>query len=231
MNIKKDINFLQAVKDGEIKIKTSRIEECFSASLFTKGNSKLNKSIWTFSYNSGTNCISDKLGLCGMSDICYAKASENLFHNADCYDGVNKSYFHLTSAKNMASYLIQKNRNARKHHLEVLRLNVSGDILKKEDIRKFDLLARYLREVLDVPTYLYTKRLDLLPSLRKARYLHINLSQAFVNGFSSYIALDKEEMEEALTFGIIDTVCHCEDCLNCRKCIEGNNLKIGCLIH
>ena len=231
MNIKKNKKYLSKILNGELKIKTSAVEDIYGKSLFPKGNKKLNPKIWSFSYSSGTNCPSDKLGLCNICTKCYAKKTETIYKNQDCFDKKNKSFFYSTSPKHIAGYLIQKSINSKKYPLEVLRLNVAGDFRKATDLKRFDEIAYYLYEVLGVKTYCYTKRTDLIPELKKLKYIHVNISENQVKGFSSYTAFKTEaDRKTALKDGSINAVCNCGDCYTCKKCID-KNLNIGCLIH
>ena len=230
MNIKKNIKYLQKIKSGEISILIKPIGAKYG-SLFPKGNKKLSKNIWSFSYNSATNCISDSLGLCSICGKCYGKRINRQYKNTDHYDKQCKDFFYSHSAVQIAGYLIQKNRNSKKHPLKVLRLNVIGDFIAPKDLKKFDLIARYLYDVLGVKTYCYTKRTDLIPELKKLKYIHVNISENQVKGFSSYTAFKTEaDRKTALKDGSINAVCNCGDCYTCKKCID-KNLNIGCLIH
>lgn len=231
MNIKKNIKYLQKIKNGEISILVKPIGVKYG-SLFPKGNKKLSKNIWSFSYNSATNCISDSLGLCSICGKCYGKRINKQYKNANHYDRQCKDFFYSHSAVQIAGYLIQKNYNSKKHPLKVLRLNVIGDFIAPKDLQKFDLIARYLYDVLGVQTYCYTKRTDLKQALQKLRYINVNISEQHIEGFNSFKAYEsKEQLQQALKNKEITNICRCDDCFSCKQCITGKNLKIGCLFH
>ena len=231
MNIKKDIKYLQKIKSGEISIAIKPIETKYG-SLFPKGNKKLSKNIWSFSYNSAVNCISDSLGLCSICDQCYGKKINRQYKNAGHYDKQCKDFFFSHSALQIASYLVQKDYNSKKNHLKVLRINVVGDFLAPEDLKKFDLIAKYLFDVLGVQTYCYTKRTDLKQALQRLRYMNVNISEQHIEGFNSYKAYEsKQQLQRAFENKEVTNICHCTDCFSCKQCITGKDLKIGCLIH
>lgn len=231
MNIKKNIKYLKKVHNGEISILIKHIDTKYG-SLFPKGNKKLNKSIWSFSYNSAINCVSDSLGLCSICDKCYGKRINRQYKNNEHYDKQCKDFFYSHSAVQIASYLIQKDYNSKKHHLKVLRINVVGDFIAPEDLQKFDIIARYLYDVLGVQTYCYTKRTDLKQELLKLRYINVNISEQTIKGFNSFKAYqNQEQLQRALQNKEVTNICRCSDCFTCKQCITGKNLKIGCLFH
>lgn len=232
MKYEKDIyNYLCSVRDGDIKIIIGNVEEKYKSNMFPKGNDKLPNTIWSFSYNKALECTSQEKGFCKMFKSCYARHSEARFKNNKCYD-INKRFFYEESVQTICSYLVQKSINSKIAPLKVLRINVNGDIRFKGDLKKFDLIARYLNEVLGTKTYLYTKRYDFIPSFKKLKYINVNISEKDIKGFNMFKAYRNEtQRQEALKSGEINTLCNCINCVDCQNCISGKNLKIGCLYH
>jgi hypothetical protein len=122
---------------------------------YSCGNSKLGKDILILNITSALNCPSKRLGLCNVAKYCYAIADELQYNK-------HLPQFHEQQAKywdslSVVEYSNQVNEIIKKHHINYVRFNESGDFKNQADVRKLD----YISKRIIVPVYAYTKRSDL----------------------------------------------------------------------
>lgn len=228
----KILNNLKAIALGEKKISIREFNTKYgvkSASFIKKGNLKYSKEVWGVSCCPATFCPSERKGFCKMGAFCYAKKQEHQYKKFLCYLK-NLKAFHRASVEEIVAYIVQKDKNAKKHHLKALRVNINGDFIKSEDILKWDKIAFYLKKTLGVKVFAYTKRYDLLNTVRECKNININISEVKIDNQNSFIAIPKKEFK-----GLQETKevlkCKCNNCLNCGYCLENKNKTIYCAIH
>ena len=127
--------------------------------LLSFGNRKLPKTTAIFNMGPAKTCPSDKLGLCKVSDICYAKKSERLYRHALPYRERQAEYWLSCTAETfVADFLNQVKR--KKTAVKYLRFNESGDFYTQDCVNKAEKIAKLLR-VVPIFVYMYTARIDL----------------------------------------------------------------------
>ena len=121
------------------------------------GNTKLPKTTAIFNMGAAHDCPSDRLGLCKVSAICYAKKAERMYRQVLPYRRQQAKYWLTCTAEQFAADFraaISRKRNK----ITALRFNESGDFYGKACVAKLRQIAEMLP---DIKIYMYTARRDL----------------------------------------------------------------------
>ncbi len=182
------------------------------------GNNKLDKNIAIFNMNSATDCPSEKLGLCELCDICYAKKAEVQYPAVLPYRRRQESYWDSCTAEQFVSELLEKATykvGAKKGTLKIdtLRVSESGDFKGQDDVDKLDKIANLLKESC-INTYCYTARKDL--DFSKAKSVTVNGSGFMVH--NTFKAFNKGDVTGRF-------ICR-GDCGPCTLCVYPRGLEI-----
>jgi len=172
------------------------------------GNRKLPKSTAIFNITSAINCPSDKLGMCKIADICYAKKTENRWPNTYFYRERQTSFFDKTSATRIAEAMLGV-FNAQKTPVKMLRFSESGDFRNQSDVDKMAIVAKHLVKE-RVKVYGYSARTDLdFTELKK---------WATINGQGFMITNKIEVIDEfSGRKGVIKCIGSCHECSACAN--------------
>lgn len=151
--------------------------------LISIGNRKIYINTIIFNCSSYENCTSRKLGLCSISNICYARKAEYLYKKSKVYRDRQEEYI-VNTPINQIEYDFRDTLEIgkRKEKIKYLRLNESGDFQNIEILNKLDTLASYLKKNYGIITYTYTHRSDLLKQLEQISNINIIGSGFKING-------------------------------------------------
>jgi hypothetical protein len=186
--------------------------------LFSFGNMKVGKDTAIFNITPAFNCISEQLGLCNISNKCYAKKAEKLYRSVVLHRQYQEEFWNNTTAKQfvtiLLSIIIAECRN-----IKYLRISESGDFKNQSDVNKLSEIANLLKGKLKVYTYTARKDLDFS---NISDNLVINGSGFMIhNNFYVY----RNESE------IIDKYICKGNCLKCTLCKTAKNRNIGVKLH
>jgi len=127
---------------------------------FTKGNKKLPKTTYILNVGSAHDCPSDKLGLCEVSDKCYAKKAEIQYPDVLPFRKRQRNVFNRCNAETIASGLLDSSKRSRKNKMLHFRFSEAGDFRSQKDCDKMADICRIL-SANGVKCYGYTARTDL----------------------------------------------------------------------
>ena len=187
------------------------------------GNNKLDKNIAIFNMNSATDCPSEKLGLCDVCDICYAKKAEKQYKAVLPYRRRQEEYWDSVTAQKFVDDLMEKSTykaGAKKGQLKIkfLRLSEAGDFKTQLDLDKADTIAGLLRKR-GVMMYCYSARSDL--DISGVKYLTIN--------GSGWMAHNNFKIGKNLTED--DGILCRGDCGPCTLCVHKRGITINVESH
>jgi len=175
------------------------------------GNKKLPKSTAILNMGSAHSCPSDKLGLCAVSDICYAKKAEKQYPNVRPYRDRQQAYWLGNTAEDIALDLISK-FNRRRTVTRSLRLNEAGDFWSQDCVTKAEELATILKGA-GIRTYVYTARRDL--DFSECHNLVINGSGFKAAGVNhTFTAWSQAQIDRSTE----DFLLCPQDCTKCALC-------------
>lgn len=140
--------------------KSIKLSNCTLVSLVSFGNNKLPKSTIIFNMGPAKTCASDALGLCKVSNKCYAKKAERLYPQVLPYRMRQAAYW-LTSDIETIKVDFKALLSCKREKPTKLRLNESGDFYNQECITKAEKLAMFLKKEYNIITYTYSARSDL----------------------------------------------------------------------
>ena len=152
--------------------------------LLSFGNNKLPKSTAIFNMGSACTCASDLLGLCEVSNICYAKKAEKMYKAVLPYRHRQQQYWLNCSAETFADQFIETIQ-AKRNKVKYLRFNESGDFFTQDCVDKLEQIATILR-CLPVFVYTYTARTDL--NYHNCKNLVVNGSNFMVHNLFKPVA-------------------------------------------
>ena len=183
-----------------------------------RGNLKLGKDTAIFNIGPAKTCAADRLGLCKVSAICYAKKAEKMYSQVLPYRLRQAKIWDRYTFKQIAQAIGEIRKPG---EIKYFRFNESGDFRNQSDVLKMQGIASYLYEHHNIITYGYTARLDLdLPS--GLDYFVLTLSGEYYQGFNSFITVDK--------FTGVNLECNA-NCRTCNLCKVNNNNVIEVLKH
>jgi len=130
----------------------------------SRGNIKLGDDTLVLNITSAKDCPSERLGLCNICAICYAKKAERQYPTVLPFRRMQAVEFDAESAEVIANGVraeVVRSRSARckKTPIKFLRFSESGDFKNQWDVNKLSRVAELLRGV--VVVYGYTARRDL----------------------------------------------------------------------
>lgn len=185
--------------------------------LFSFGNTKLPKHTAIFNMTPAFECVSDKLGMCQLTDskTCYAKKAEIQYPQVTPYRKRQKRYWKDVTPENFVKRLI-KEKGRRK--LKYLRFNEAGDFMSQSCVEKAATIARLLKDH-GVRCYMYTARNDLDYS---------NRGDLVINGSSFMV---DNNFQTIYTKGEIEAPFCIADCRKCTMCTKKLGLTIKAKFH
>lgn len=164
---------------------------------FTEGNGKILGNILCLSLESATYCSSKKLGHCGLCEECYAFAYERQYDTALIRNEINRFYFGLSSAEEIAGDLITKQviRSRKSNHknwIKGVRLSCEGDLTNQVNLDKANKIADILG-CFGILVYGYTHNKD-LDFKGLVENININGSTTAVETDNHYLAIPKDKI-------------------------------------
>ena len=188
--------------------------------LLTYGNLKLPKSTAIFNMGTAHDCSSEKLGLCKVAKICYAKKAERLYTNIIPYRNRQTAFWRNTNAQEFTDMFLESISKKRIHKVSMLRVSESDDFENQKDVETWEAIAKNLK-FKNVVTYVYTARRDL--DYSKCFNLVVNGSDFQTEGVKhSFTAVKQFSPKAARCLA---------DCRICHLCATNTNLKIEVLMH
>lgn len=181
--------------------------------LLSFGNSKLPANTAIFNMQAAQDCTSRKLGLCKVSNICYADKAERMYPQVLPYRRRQEAYWKECSAEQFAKEfqaVVSRKRNPVKY----LRVSESGDFRSQKDLDKLSRIADLLKGVVKV--YAYTARKDLDFS---------NVSGNLVINGSSFMVHNNFEAVPGDVYESKDIKCP-GDCKICSRCTVARGANI-----
>jgi hypothetical protein len=189
------------------------------------GNFKLGNDTLIFNLSSAIDCISKKLGLCKVVNVCYALRDEIQYPLVKPYRDKQGEYFNNTSLqviKKDFNNLLFNSRSKILKNIKFLRFNESGDFKDKKQINKACSLSKFLYDKFKIVTYFYTCREDLIfPD--KPYFLVKGSNCNMPNGTTKVFAC-KEDVPSSFT--ICPTTC--DKCMLCKK---PNKKDVAFIVH
>lgn len=182
--------------------------------LMMYGNKKIPKTTAIFNMGRAFDCPSEKLGLCEVAEICYAKKGERQYPRCAPYRERQKQYWLEVNPYNFAAEFLQAIK--RKHiKIDALRLNESGDFWSQECVFKADTIAEVLAQA-DIKTYTYTARKDL--DFTQVEYMYVNGSGFYKEGINNiFEAVDQFTGKNLRCLA---------DCNKCTMCFSHLNHRV-----
>lgn len=224
-------------KNGDkIKIALDRAKKIFDtiegnipelSSLLSNGNRKIGNDTLIFNVTSAHKCPSDKLGLCGVSNKCYAKKAENQYwFTVGNYRENQMRYWDNTTAKEFVDELVPIILS--KSKIKFIRFNEAGDMKNQSDITKLISIRKRLTKELKkynrvVQIYTYTARKDLnWITAMKTPGLTINGSGFMLSNNFNLVRKKEDKIGNFTCIG---------DCRICNLCKYSKNKVININIH
>ena len=183
------------------------------------GNKKLPKTTAIFNMGPALDCPSDKLNLCQVSKICYAKKAERMYKSCGPYREHQKNYWLNITANEFASEFLEIVSH-KKSVISALRLNESGDFWNQQCIDKAEKIATIL-QAHKIVVYGYSARKDLYFS---------NCKNLIVNGSSYSKPGVNNIFKPVINFSGGNLKCMA-DCKKCKLCTTKLNRIIEVIIH
>lgn len=126
---------------------------------FSFGNLKISSNTAIFNMQPAFKCSSAKLGLCKLSEVCYAKKAERQYLNVRKFRDSQESFWKKVTPEKFVSALINESKE-RKQKIKYLRFNEAGDFRNQKCVDKASKIAELLKEY-NIRAYIYTSRIDL----------------------------------------------------------------------
>ena len=192
--------------------------------LVSFGNKKLPKSTMIFNMSSAMECVSDALGLCAVSEICYAKKAERIYPQVKPYRDRQADYWLNNSACDILLDMVEVMKSKR-IDITKLRLNEAGDFHYQDCVDKAEYIASHLI-MHGVRVYCYTARRDL--DFSACKHLIVNGSNFKSEGVKrSFTAMTPRQLEQ-----VGDSVNICPmDCTICALCASNSKKDIVVAMH
>ena len=188
------------------------------------GNHKLGIDTLIYSLGSATNCIAEKMGLCSVAGVCYAKVAEIQYPNVLPYRERQAIYFDSTPIKTIRkdiTELLSKKGKVLKN-IKYLRLNESGDFKNQSQLNKALSIAKFLYTKFNIITYTYTCRKDL--NFPDKEYFLIKGSSCPMPNGETRVFECREKVPS--TFAICPGSCY-----KCNLCKRPNKKDVAFIVH
>lgn len=183
---------------------------------FSNGNLKIGKDTLIFNMSSATNCKSRELGLCKVSQKCYAMKSERMYKNVLPYRERQSAAWDQEGPDEIAAQIKGIMERKVKNIIKYVRFNEAGDFKRQLDVSKLREIAKKIPEI---TFYGYTARCDL-----DFKNLPDNL---VINGSGFMIDNNFEAVDNPDS----DMVVCPMDCRDCNLCKEKHNIHIQVATH
>lgn len=190
----------------------------------TLGNTKIPTTTLIFNMGSGTNCPSDKLGLCPMGKrngdgTCYClKAERGMYPDCLPFRDRQETTWLNSSAKDIADAI--NSILVGRPYIKNVRVNEAGDFHSINCVKKLSDIASKIQ----VPMYTYTHRNDLF-NAKVTKGLHKNLTM----NFSCDMGFEHNHNEFRLPEDVkpnTKTYKCAGDCKKCSLCTTRKNIVI-----
>lgn len=197
--------------------------------VFSYGNTKLPKTTGIFNLCPQKDCPSNKLGLCDISNKCYAKKAERLYPQVLPFRNRQKRFWlkirslYLKNEQKAIDTFLNRfytdtPTKKLRYQLKALRFNESGDFSDQLDISIMESIAKELAYS-DKKTYTYTHRIDL--DFSKCKYLTVSGSGFMVH--NEFNTVPKKSQLKGI---------YCPmDCKKCSLCLKPDHKTILCRLH
>lgn len=189
---------------------------------FSQGNHKLPPSTYIINLGTAGLCPGRAIGTCNCCSFCYAKKAETQYKEGTVGRRLLQTLrWRRLTAEEIANQLLEKSKRAKKHKMQYLRINESGDVFDQSDIVKMSKIADILAEN-GVGTYTYSSRYDLDWS-QKSKNLIVNSSGTNWMCDNQFVAVNKftDDMEYQ---------CH-GNCDTCDYCKTSKGITIYVEVH
>jgi len=201
--------------------------------LVSFGNKKLPKSTMIFNMSSAMEC-SDALGLCAVSEICYAKKAERMYPQVKPYRDRQADYWLNNSACDILLDMIEVMKSKR-IDITKLRFNEAGDFHSQSCVEKAEYIAWQL-SLHGVRVYCYTARRDL--DFSACKHLIVNGSNFKTEGVKrSFTAMTPRQIRQLQTSNVsgllgdaVVNICPM-DCTICALCASNSKKDIVVAMH
>ena len=178
-----------------------------NTTLFSTGNRKVGKDTLIFNMNSAMDCPADKLGLCDISDKCYAKKAERQYPAVLPYRRRQaKSWGNVTPKGFVKAFMELADKRRKGNEVRYFRFSESGDFKSQKDVNKMVEIAKLLKEE-SIITYGYTARRD-LDFKELSKYAVVQGSGFMVN--NQFVPVKEFEGGKPRCVG------NCRDCRLCK---------------
>lgn len=184
--------------------------------LLSFGNTKLPKSTAIFNMGPAHECPSEKLGLCEVADICYAKKAERLYKGCRPYRTRQKDYWLESNPTQFVNEFMDAIRRKRANPVKEFRFNESGDFWSQDCVTNLEIISGELEDN-DIVTYGYTARKDL--DFQNVKCAYVNGSGFLAKGINNiFTPVDEFTGNNPKCKG---------DCVKCNLCYQKLN---NCII-
>ena len=186
---------------------------------FSLGNSKIGKDTLCISLNTGMLCYMALLGKCSNCGICYANASNKMYHNEfkkNCLSQLHFLKFHCQDLiKGTIKAIYEDLTKKEIENIKFLRFNINGDLLNQGQLLEADAIAKALIDEFGLfSAYSYTHNQEL--DLSEAENIVFNCSDFFASECNktclTIFSFNPFEYNEE------DTVLCNGNCFNCPYC-------------
>ncbi len=151
----------------------------YTGQAFSYGNTKLPRNVLIVNLTSATKCPSKALGLCKVSNFCYAFSAER-WPNTKNKNLTVEGWLQKASEQDIIK-LLEAYIDGSPVTIEYLRLNEAGDFSSQEVIELWDrITGGYLYSTRGIRTYTYTTRADL--DFSGVKYIVVNGSLPNIKG-------------------------------------------------
>lgn len=190
----------------------SNLVPSFKGCMFSEGNIKIPNTHLIVNLTSGHHCPSDALGMCAVSNICYAKKCERLRPTYLAKNLAVEDWLATASDEDIYAMIVAYVLTA-KHTITHIRLNEAGDFRNQEQVDQFSRIAKRLRDEHGIITYGWSARKDL--DFTNVEFL-LNGSSEEVHGAIRVFKAVPKDVFKALPKTAM--TCGGSRGLNCRHC-------------
>lgn len=198
--------------------------------LYQRGNKKIGSDTLIYSIDTATDCIANNIGCCAVCSECYAKKSEQQYTTSYIFKLNQRRQFLLLDVWELIRLFCQVIEGAKKP-IRFIRWNEGGELRNIDDLKKISAISDYLGVKYSIQSYIYTCRRDIieqLPKFRISKSLTINTSYENDEGYNSFVAVNRAEMQDIIDAGKL--VCS-GDCRMCNLCKYEHGRVIFCRKH
>lgn len=186
----------------------------YTGQAFSYGNKKLPQNVLIANISSATNCPSRLLGLCKVSDICYALHDEKRWPNCKNKNLTIENWMQNASEQDVTK-LLEVYIDEAPIKVKYLRLNEAGDFLSQDNVDMWDRIADHIFSTRGITTTAYTARADL--DFSGVKHIVINASLPNTKGATREFRCTPKSIFDNLKVGKGEYKCpgKCDKCQVC----------------